>query len=256
MLFCSLLTALLVGGSLNPEVQDPPIAGGDPEEDRWEFSITPYLWMFGMDGDVRIRTTTAEFDVDFDDILDNLDLAAIARFEAQRGRIGLYLDPVYGQVSADGNSGAADVEVETDLFLLDFGARYRVLDRRTESGRMRLADVSLGGRYVYTDTDIDFAMLADRERSSDFIDLTVGARYGMDVTERLGLLIEGDVGGFGIGSSSEFSWNVAGLASWSFGRAGRLWAGYRHLDIDQDDGGSSGYDLQISGPLIGYEFNF
>jgi hypothetical protein len=35
-----------------------------------------------------------------------------------------------------------------------------------------------------------------------------------------------------------------------------LWAGYRQLDIDQDDGGSSGYDLRISGPLIGYEFIF
>jgi hypothetical protein len=207
--------------------------------------------MFGMDGDLRIRSTSADFNVDFDDILDNLDLAAIARLEARKGRIGVFADPVYGQISVDGNSGAADVEVTTDLFLIDFGALYRVIDQRTESGRARVADISLGGRYFYTNNEIDFAVLADREKSADFIDLTVGARYGMDVTERIGLLIQGDVGGFGIGSSSEFSWNVEGLASWSFGRAGRLWG---LLDIDQDDGGSSGYDLRISGPLVGYEF--
>lgn len=252
-----LVTALFIGGSFGATPQDPALAAGAAApEDRWEFSITPYLWMFGMDGDVRIRNTSVEFDVGFDDIFENLDFAAIARMEARNGRIGLYLDPVFGQVSADGDSGGADVEVETDLFLLDFGALYRVLDRRTESGRAHVAEISLGGRYFYSDTDLDFAVVADRERSSDFVDLTVGGLYGMDVTDRLGVLIRGDVGGFGLGSSSELSWNVAGLASWSFGRAGRLWAGYRLLDIDQDDGGASGYDLRISGPLVGYEFVF
>jgi hypothetical protein len=250
-----LVTALCIGGSSGASPQDAAIvAGGAAPEEGWEFSIAPYLWMFGMDGDVRVRNTSAEFDIGFDDIFENLDLAAIMRVEARRGRIGLYADPVYGQISAEADSGVADVDVETELFLLDFGAFYRVLDRRTESGRTRVADVSVGGRYFYTKTEIDFALLADREKSSDYVDLTVGARYGMDVTDRLGVLIEGDVGGFGIGSSSEFSWNVEGLASWSFGGAGRLWAGYRLLDIDQDDGGSSGYDLTISGPLVGYEF--
>jgi hypothetical protein len=249
-----LVAVLCLGGSSWAAPQDPVSVAGAAATDGWEFSIAPYLWMFGMDGEVRIRNTSADFDVGFDDIFDNLDFAAIAHMEARKDKFGLYLDPVYGKVSADGNSGAADVEVETDLLLIDFGALYRVLDRRTESGRARVVDLSVGGRYFYTDTDIDFAVLADRDKSSDFVDLTAGGRYAMDVTDRLGLLIGGDVGGFGIGSSSELSWNVEALAAWSFGRAGRLWAGYRLLDIDQDDGGSSGYDLRISGPLVGYEF--
>lgn len=251
----SFLTALCIGSA--PWAQAATSAAGtSASDDRWEFSVTPYLWMFGMDGDVRVRNTSAEFDVGFDDILENLDIAAIVRMEARKERFGLYVDPVYGKISAEGGSGPVDVDVETELFLADFGALYRVLDRPTESGHARVADLSLGGRYVYMKNEIDFATLADREGSMDFVDLTLGARYGMDLTDRFGLLVEGDIGGFGIGSSSELSWSTGALAYWSFGRAGRLWAGYHLLDIDQDDGGSSGYDLQIAGPLVGYEFLF
>jgi hypothetical protein len=226
------------------------------QSDQWEWSVAPYLWMFGMDGDVRIRNTSAEFDVGFDDIFDNLDIAAIASIEARRGAWGFFLEPVYGALSVDGKSGVADVEVNTELFLMDFGARYRFLDKRNEVGRARVADFSLGGRYFSIDNEIDFGVLPDRDRSTDFVDLTIGGRYAMDITDRFGMLVGGDVGGFGIGSSSEFSWNAEALLSWSFGRGGVLWGGYRMLDIDQDDGGSSGYDLELSGPLIGYEFRF
>lgn len=253
MLHAALL--LVLGGSpaaapSGPSrTQDAAVA-----RDTWEISIAPYLWMFGLDGDVRIANQSASFDVGFDEVLENLDFALLARVEARKGVLGLYVDSIYGELSVDGSAGAATAELETELLVVDFGVLARVHESRTPSGRERAADVYLGGRYFESQNALDFAAFPDRERTTDFIDLVVGARYGMDATERLGFLFGGDVGGFGLGSSSELSWKLEGLASWGLGRAGRLWGGYRHLDVDADDGGSNGFDAGISGPLVGYEF--
>jgi hypothetical protein len=224
---------------------------------RWKFSVTPYLWLFGMDGDVRVRNTTANIDVGFDDIWDNLDFALMGRVEAWEGHFGFYLDPLYGNLGVEGQVGPNDVDVDTEMILVDFGVLYRFLDTHNAQGLERTADVSLGGRYYYLKNEIDFAVLSDREESSDRVDLTVGARYAMDLTERFGIMVEGDVGGFELGgSASDFAWNAEALGSCRVGKSGRVWAGYRILDVDNDTGGSSGMDVQFSGPIVGYEFRF
>lgn len=267
-----LVTGLLVGhsavaggveGSGSPPAAETPGHSSSPvlaeaaqASDPWVFSITPYAWLYGMDGDVRIRNTTAEFDVGFDDLLENLDIALMVHLEAWKGRLGFFVDPSYGRLLVDAEVAGTEVDLETDMILVDFGALYRVLDHHSEQGRSRTADVSIGGRYMYLKNEVDFSMMADRTQSGDFIDLTVGARYGMDLTEKIGFLVEGDVGGFEFGSSSEFAWNLEGLGSYRIGKSGRLWAGYRILDIDRDEGGSSGIDFQFSGPIIGFEFRF
>jgi hypothetical protein len=95
---------------------------------------------------VRIRSAEADFDVSFGYILENLNVALMAHVEAWWGCVGLFVDPSYGGLLTEGDSNNVEVDVETDLVLVDFGAFYRVLDRREENGRARTADVSLGGR--------------------------------------------------------------------------------------------------------------
>jgi hypothetical protein len=232
----------------------PPAAALD---EQWTFSATPYLWLFGMDGDVRIANTTAEFDASFSDILDNLDIALMARVEAWKDGVGFYLDPLYGELEAEASSGAAQADIETELVIVDFGMLYRVFDQPTEKGRSRLADLSLGGRYIHLENDVDFDLAADRTGSTDTLDLTLGARYAMDFTDRFGFLVGGDLGGFDLGgSSTDFTWNAQALGSLRCGDTGRLWAGYRVLDVDDDKGGLDGVEVQFSGPVIGYEFRF
>jgi hypothetical protein len=269
------LILLLGGGSNPPEPmtsasREKPSASALPVEPEswlgaplqpaadggWTFSVTPYLWLFGMDGDVRVRNTNVDIDIGFDDIWDNLDFALMGRMEAWQGPLGVYVDPLYGNLGVEGQAGPNDVDVDTEMVLVDFGVLYRVLDHHSAQGRSRTADVSLGGRYYYMKNEIDFAVLADREQSSDWVDLTVGGRYEMDLTDRFGFLVAGDVGGFELGSSSDFAWDAQALGSCRVGGSGRVWAGYRILDVDNDTGGSSGVDVQFSGPIVGYEFRF
>ncbi len=256
-----MLALALVGGA----PFELPLAGGSPPvqlqsaeaNDGWTTSLTPYLWMFGMDGDVRIDNTEASFDASFGDIWDNLDFALMARLEAWHDDVGFYLDPLYGQLEADADSGAANAEVEVELVIVDFGMLYRIFDRPTEKGRARVADVYVGGRYMAIENDIDFDVLPDRGVTAETLDLTLGARYAMDVTDRLGFLVGGDVGGFDLGgSATDFTWNAEALGSFAFGKSGRLWAGYRVLDVDDDKGGPTGTEIEFAGPILGYEFRF
>jgi hypothetical protein len=243
------------GRAATPRAVGESAAALRPEADGgWDFSMTPYLWLLGIGGDVRVRNSSAHVDVGFDELWDDLSIALMGRVEAWNGRLGLYLDPVYSQLESEAESGGADVTLETEMLVVDFGVMYRVLESTSADERSCRGDLSLGGRYSYLKSELDFDVLADHEQSTDFVDLTVGGRYAMDLTDRLGFLVMGDVGGFDIGSSSDFAWNLEGLGSFEIGESGRVWAGYRLLDYDRDDGGASGIELQFSGPVVGYEF--
>ena len=58
------------------------------ESDEWRFSITPYLWAIGMNGDMTVKGVESDVDVDFSDILSNLDIALEAHFEVWKGKWG------------------------------------------------------------------------------------------------------------------------------------------------------------------------
>jgi hypothetical protein len=62
-----------------------------------------------------------------------------------------------------------------------------------------------------------------------------------------------DVGGFGVGSDT--SWEA--IATLNYRLRDWLWlrAGYRHLEVDYEDGGFV-HDVQMSGPMMGAGLQF
>jgi hypothetical protein len=180
----------------------------------------------------------------------------MVRTEAWKDSVGFYLDPVYTELESE-STGSVDANLTTELLILDFGMLHRVLDSRSDDGRARVLDLSLGGRYCHLSNDVDFAVLADREASTDLLDVTLGARYRMELTDRLGFMVDADVGGFDLGgSATDLAWSAEALGSVRCGDSGRLWAGYRVLDIDDEKGGVRGNELELSGPILGYQFRF
>ncbi len=116
-----------------------------------------------------------------------------------------------------------------------------------------------GGRYTYMKVDIDVdgtgpvALSLDVEQSTDWVDLIIGGRVHLELSDKLGLLVRGDVGGFDIGSSSELVWNVLGMITYKLNDKVTLLGGYRVLDYDYVRGSGSSkfeFDVQFRGPLI------
>jgi hypothetical protein len=128
------------------------------------------------------------------------------------------------------------------------GGRVRVGNRTQNLGRIDLPGAEFGGATI-GGTDIN------EKETTWWVDPLVGVRFSGDVSERVSLILGGNVGGFGIGSASDFSWETALIANYRFGESWSFAAGYRALSFDKSVGGGE-LDLIVHGPLLGFIYAF
>lgn len=231
-------------------VQGPPLEA-QSESPGWEFTAGTYLWLYGLDGDVRVQGQQADVDVGFDELFDNLDFAVPLHFEAQKDRFGILLDGTYGKLSVDGTSGPLEAQVDVQQWIVELSGFYRVFSSGKPGPRSLQVDLLAGARWSGQDVELSFVdPQADRDDRVDWVDAIVGARAFYRFTKSLGVGLRGDVGGFGIGGSSDFSWNVSTDLGWEFAEHWWLSLGYRSLSQDYSSGDFE-YDVTTAGPMIG-----
>jgi opacity protein-like surface antigen len=231
----------------------------------WEFTVTPYFWGAGMDGDATIKGVESSVDLSFGDILEDLDFGAMAHLEARNGKWGFFLDPSYVKLATDGDVGPFNADVETEMILLEFGVLYRLIERPIGAERDRTFSLDLlgGARYADLEGEIDvegpLGINPSFDGNKDWIDPIVGGIIQVGLTENLAFRVRGDIGGFDIGSGSDFAWNVVAGVGYTLSERTTLWLGYRILDVDYDDGSGSDlfeYDISMSGPIAGLSIRF
>ncbi len=71
------------------------------ESDSWEFRVTPYLWMLGLDGTTAVLGEDADVDASFSDILDLLNIALSVNMELSKGNVFFVMDAMYAQLEMD-----------------------------------------------------------------------------------------------------------------------------------------------------------
>ena len=236
---------------------------------KWEFQVIPYFWLASLDGDVTVKGIESSVSLSSSDVLDMLDYGGEVHVEAWKGRWGIFLDPTFLKLSADGHTnrplvGRIDVDVDLKEWLVEFGGLYTLgsWPLGADGGRALSLDVLGGGRYWYLksklNADVPLLGLSRRvEESEDWIDPIVGARLRADLTKKLSLTVRGDIGGFRVGS--DFTWNASAIFGYHFSRTISLWLGYRVLGVDYDSGSGSSkfkYDVTMSGPIVGLGFHF
>jgi len=233
------------------------------DEGGWETTITPYLWTMGLDGDITIKGNTASMDVGFTDLLRSLDYGGQVHIETRRGDWAFFVNPSFFALSEDGNLGPIGLEGDLSILLGEAGVMHRVGEWQTDEGRAAELDLLAGIRHMNVDATLNLSapgpMGIGTKLAADkgWTDPIVGARYIRPLSESARLMVQGDVGGFGVGS--DFTWNLMALVSHEQGDGQRLWFGYRILDIDYSDGsGTSQFalDAQMRGLLFGWQFPF
>ena len=267
MLAVSVALFLLCGGmswagAAAPGEEIP--AGGT---DRWQFSLTPYVWGVNASGKVTIGNYSTSSSMSFSDIMRDMEAAAEIHFEARKGAFGFFLDPTYMKLDQSSTLTAVPVGTQfpasryvtftSEMWLVEFGGFYQagkwLLDGN-EKGRKVRVDLIAGGRYWYVHGDLDTGT-SSASKTNQFVDPFIGARVIVDITEKLTFRLRGDVGGFGVGS--DIAWNGLGGFGYQFspGVAGLL--GYRYLYMDYKTGTSRArYDITMQGPTAGVMFTF
>ena len=123
------------------------------EDDGWNHSLAVYLWGASISG------TTSDgsgVDVDFKDIVNNLEFGAMGSYQARKGKWSMLADVIYLDVSADkslpltpsiGNGNiSSEVTANLDLtgWVVHMAGGYNLYD----DGEGTTTDVTAGLRYL------------------------------------------------------------------------------------------------------------
>lgn len=218
-------------------------------EERWRFTISPYLLVPNMSGTTGIGDLTAQVDAGPDDIFSRLQFGAMLLVEAHNGTWGLALDGIYMDLEQSGAAGplAATVGMQQGAIEL--------------TGFRRLtgwAELLAGGRWNSLAAAIATEGIQARSRSvdEDWIDPFIGARLRAPGTGKWTLEFRGDIGGFGVGS--DLAWQVYPKVGYRFSNLFELQAAYRVIGMDYTGGGDPAfvYDMRTFGPELGLAFHF
>jgi len=246
----------------------------------WQAFVAVYLWLVGMNGDLGVGNTTADVDVSFGDIWDNLDVGGQLHIEFWWKKWIFFVDPLFMKLSSSSSQtriiGTRKADVEVKMFLMDLAMGYRVaefaLGPNTKSNNFKTwpavaIDVYGGGRILSVDSTIDLTLdtpIGQKKQSigvdEAWFDFIVGTRFIFDFTESLLLSVKTDIGGFGLGFSSDIDWNFVANLGYTLPWWGVTpYVGYRVHYVDYEDGSGDNrfkYDIWHTGPQIGIGVRF
>jgi len=121
-------------------------------KNNWEYIATSYGWFPGITTTVETPIGEFESEVDFEEILESLDIAFLGAFEARNGRLALVGDIQFFDIGADISPPVGTLssggEIDSKLFIVSAYATYAVIDQAD----LRL---DLGGGLRYTDATFD-----------------------------------------------------------------------------------------------------
>lgn len=249
----------------------------DGSDSGWRFSVTPYLWLPTIGGDLRVgprERGVADVHVDPQSIVDSLKFGITFGAEARYGRFTLATDLLYlnlgNQTSvvrsvdfAGGRVGAsASLGTQTSLSntLWTLAPGYTLLQ-----GAWGNVDIQAGFRVFALSTRTNVQLATDvvdprsgavfarsgRINASDQVwDGIVGLRGRFNLGHGFYVPYAADIGAGG----STTTWQVQGGLGYSTGWAGVV-AGYRYLSYS-GTGDSLIRNIHLGGPFIALNMTF
>lgn len=236
---------------------DSKIAGLVPEGRDFTFIVAPYVWIPTVTGDIGLGAQGIPLNLNAGDLLDVFEFGGLIRGEVRhKSGWGVSVDHIFADLGTGFNILIGDVDVSIDAAITEVA-----VVRRIESGADSFEPYA-GIRHWNADVTAEiqsFFFNGTVEVGDKWTDPIVGLRYLHPMGERWRLIAQGDIGGFGAGSS--FSWNAAAGASYALSRRSQFQVVYRVLSVDRESpaiGGGSPVDLDIAiqGPLVGFAYSF
>ncbi len=243
-----------------------------------EVSLTPYLWAIYLNGNTTVKGVKADVNVDFDDLVKDLDGALMLVAEARKGDFSVFLDTIYAKLSDNDSAsdGGDNLRIDADvnqLVALAAGT-YRVGEFRLAdwqaTGPLDVAvDPYVGARFTYLNLDLKGRLeepsLGVRDTrnaggNENWTDPVIGLRTLWDLGDQWDFVVLGDVGGTG---KSQYSAQGLATIGYRFDLFGEnnasLRAGYRALYQKFEDGNGDNkfeWDVTMHGPILGLGIRF
>ena len=255
--FLAIVVALVAAVMLMAAPAGAQTQAGTTQENKWEFEFTPYLWLAGIEGDVRSgRFSTGGVEASFTDIFQDLNAAFMGTFEARKGRWGILLDTMYLNLSATGETpdrAIGDVDVKLTQGLYSLAGLYRVVEKPFA------LDLLAGVRYGTLSADLDiepgkYPQIMQGRSASDRLhwwDGFAGMRALIPLSENWSAVGYFDIGGGG----SNFTFQAIAGVNYQISKHFVIKGGHRYLAIDVEDSAFV-YDVKIAGPYLALGIRF
>jgi hypothetical protein len=269
VLVCSAVMLMLAGPFAYGQTAAPGVSNSAPRDEQWEFRVTPYMWAPQIESKVTVGGYSTTINTYFSDIWRNLEAAGMVNLEAQKGKLGFFLNPLYMKIRGDGEllrttdasrplPPTRDITLNLTMGVLEFGGFYRLatwsLDSKQGTGRAVTLEALAGGRYWYIHMDLDTSSPINPTKYNDFVDPIIGGRTKVDLTDKLAFNLEGDIGGFGVGC--DFTWNAQTSIAYQFTHLVSAFVGYRVLYADYKQSTGNRFQETFQGPTGGVTFRF
>jgi len=238
--------------------------------DGIDWTVAPYLWGSSVELDVIVNNDPVlGTEVPLSDLLDKQDGVFMGHFEGRGERFGAFVDTIYlsladSNVIPIGPGGPILGDLITDmtmtLKLYELGGVYRIGD---DSPGSTAFDILLGARLVDVDQNLDLILPGPAATPLNLsiavseTDVFFGGRLVGKFTDKWHYKARADIGGGG----TDGTFNILGAVGYSFGETGlfSLDLGYRYMTIDLENdknGTRTKTEIALSGPLLGFIFNF
>ncbi|MDM7937553.1 MAG: hypothetical protein QUV06_08860 [Cyanobium sp. CZS 48M] len=267
----TLIPALMAPGAAiaeETETSEPPAPS------PWNATVEVYgFFPLRTTGSTTVRGLTADVDLDLNQVLRPLTMAAYVRGSVEYNRLGMLTDLSYvsvrgeeGRTSRDGIR-RLDASLNNIQGIYDLAARYRFGDREeaiAKAGSFSVIPYA-GVRFVDMryDLDVQFEgprLSASRSRSfgGTVAQPLIGTQAMVFLTPRLRLFARGDLGGFGVNNSEDYSANAQVGMGYAVGNNTQLnlsWR-YMHLGGTNDQSPQNAYSINQNGVELGAKFFF
>jgi hypothetical protein len=244
-----------------------PAAGGEaqvpeagPERD-WALSFTPYLWIAGF----QFTAGGLEVYSNFREIAGLANGVFMLDGNFQWRFLLVSFDGIYLDLGKDTSFGPFDLSFNLDLKMMRPRVGFRLYERALEScgGRTGLRAV-VGARYWSMEPGVAFTYhpiiggdepeTSEAEFADSWWDPLLGISGEFRVTDLVGLEADLEVGGFGVGDASDFTWDFSALASFRVWKYISVHAGYKRISLQRTVGEgdeAADVELDIDGTFVG-----
>lgn len=235
-----LLLATLVSGPARAQSAAEISASRD-----WRWEVSVYMLGAGMDGKIGAGPLVADVDQSFSDILENLEFGSMARARATHGAWSFGTDIIY--MGLGFSSDQPNVDVDVDQWAVELNIGYQLAP---------IFMSLIGVRYNQLSTAIELETFGRATSGKvDWWDPIIGGILTLPIGERWKFQFHADIGGFGVGSSSDLAWQIETLFNWFITPKTSLMMGYRYVSTDYDHSGFV-YDVVSQGPQLGITMRF
>ena len=221
----------------------------------WHLSVSGYLWLPGVHGNVGAFGHTVAVSASPGDLLSNFRFGIMGFIEPSYKRIVFPLDLMWIRLGDDKAIPFPDLRENTanikgGELLLTPKIGYRIIDQE----KLKI-DFVTGIRYWHFTESVGFTPSnpdLNFSSSQNWVDPLVGGRITVPLSPKAAVTIAGDVGGWGAGSQLDYQ--VVGLLGYRLKPALTLQAGFRYLDVYYTSPGTV-INLATSGVILGITMN-